>query len=686
MPWGTVKLRPGVVTQWTPVLNETGVSQSNLIRYHDGLVQKLGGWEKYYSGTISSTIREIHGWAALLGTEFLGVGATGTSTLGSSASAGALSVITSGSLSDITPQTYTTNPAPNFSISSGSNVVTVIDAGSSTSVFDTVFFNTQLAIGNMLLAGAYHINTVGGSSTYTIRSSVVASTTIVSSGILPVFNTTANSAVVTVTLPNNNYSATPNLYQNFIAPSSVGGNITIEGPYQINTVIDSTQFTIIAPTEATSTSTTTMNSGNAQLVYYEGIGPPAAGFGYGVGGYGLGGYGIGTSSGGGTGGGTPITATDWTMDNWGSILLACPTDGPIYAWAGDGGFTTATVVPTAPFFNGGLYISQPQQILVAWRSCQTTGVQDPMKLRWSDAGDYTVWDVTSQTAAGSFTIPVGSRIIGGIQAGLRGIIWTDTDVWLQQYVGLPVVFNHTRVGTGCGLIGPHAAGVANDRVYWCGNNNIFVLDNKGVDTVPCSVWDFLFQNLNETYKERIRCAVNSMFNEISWYFPSSASTGENDSYIKLNLKEGSWDYGSLQRTAWNNVSALGNPIGTTTTQIYQHEITNDNDGTPISPSFETGYFTIAEGERLSFVDYVVPDMKFGTYGSSGASCEMTIRAVDYPGEEPRTYGPVIFTSTTQYLNPRLRGRFMSLSVTSNDLGSFWRIGGIKYRYAPAGRR
>ena len=27
MPWGTVKLRPGIVTQWTPILNEAGVSE-----------------------------------------------------------------------------------------------------------------------------------------------------------------------------------------------------------------------------------------------------------------------------------------------------------------------------------------------------------------------------------------------------------------------------------------------------------------------------------------------------------------------------------------------------------------------------------------------------------------------------------------------------------------------------------
>lgn len=309
-----------------------------------------------------------------------------------------------------------------------------------------------------------------------------------------------------------------------------------------------------------------------------------------------------------------------------------------------------------------------------------------MKIRWSDAADYTVWDVTSQTAAGSFTIPVGSKIVGGLQAGLRGVIWTDTDCWVQQYVGGTVTFNHTRVGSGCGLIGRHAAGKVDDRVFWCGMNNLFVLDSNGVQPLSCPVWDFLFQNLHEDYHDRIRCAVNSMFNEVAWYFPSLASAGENDAYVRFNYRENAWDYGYLNRSAWADVSALGNPIGTTATEIYQHETSPNADGTPIVPSFTTGYFTIAEGERMAFVDFLVPDMKFGTFGTSGAICEITVSAVDYPGDTPRTYGPVTFEATTQYLNPRVRGRFMSLTVTSNDLDSFWRIGGIKYRYATSGRR
>src|SRR5713226_4409029 len=139
MPWGAVQLKPGVDTQLTLAANSAGVSQSQLTRYKEQLIQTVGGWSNFISITIASTVRDLHPWQDINGVKHLGVAATGN-----------LGVITAGSYQDITPQTNTTNPAPNFSISSGSFVVTVVDGGSSASVFNTVFFNTPIAIGNLL--------------------------------------------------------------------------------------------------------------------------------------------------------------------------------------------------------------------------------------------------------------------------------------------------------------------------------------------------------------------------------------------------------------------------------------------------------------------------------------------------------------------------------------------------------
>lgn len=677
MPMQSITLRPGVNTQVTQSQNEAGVSESQLIRYKDQLIEKYGGWTQYYPITMSSTVRDMHAWQGLQSNKFLSVACTGS-----------LNIIQSGALSDVTPQTRVSSFAPLFSVSSGSNVITVVDVGSSLSVFDTVFFNTPVAVGTTLLMGAYPINSVGGSSTYTVVSSAASNTTVVSSGKLPTFTTVANSGVVTVNLSNNNFQQVPGLFYGFFAPTSVGG-LTINGPYQVNSIIDSTSFTIVAPTAASSAATSTMNSSLVSVTYYIAIGPPpAAGGGYGIGPYGVGGYGIGGTAGTGANG-TPITAVDWTEDNWGEVLLACPENGPIYYWSPDSGFSTAAVIQAAPFFNGGIFISMPQQILVAWRSSQpVTGTQDNLLVRWCDSGNYTIWNDAADNSAGSFRLPTGSYIVGGMQASNYGMIWTDTDAWIMQYVGGTVIFNFTQVGSGCGLIGKHAAGVIGNDVYWCGTNNIYTIQNGGVEPLHCTVWDFLFQNLNTTYQERIRCAPNSSFNEITWFFPSLQSTGENDAYIKYNFLEKEWDYGYLARASWVDVSPLGQPIASDPTTIYQHESGYNNGNQPMSTSFTTGYWTISDGNEMGFVDFVLPDMKFGTYNDRhSADLSITFTSLNYTGDpNPRTYGPYAFNASTEYINTRIRGRFMSMTVTSNDLDSFWRIGRIRYRWAPAGRR
>ena len=64
--------------------------------------------------------------------------------------------------------------------------------------------------------------------------------------------------------------------------------------------------------------------------------------------------------------------------------------------------------------------------------------------------------------------------------------------------------------------------------------------------------------------EKVCCAVNSEFNEVTWYYPSaSGGTGEIDKYVKYNIEEKSWDYGTMPRSAWTDQSVLGQPIGCT---------------------------------------------------------------------------------------------------------------------------
>jgi hypothetical protein len=151
-----------------------------------------------------------------------------------------------------------------------------------------------------------------------------------------------------------------------------------------------------------------------------------------------------------------------------------------------------------------------------------------------------------------------------------------------------------------------------------------------------------------------------------------------------------WDYclgGLMARSAWIDQSVLGTPIATTPSGvIYQHESSPDADGQPLVSSFTTGYSVIGNGEDMIQVDQIIPDFKWGTFaGSQNAQIQLTFNVVDFPGQTPRQFGPYTVTKATQYLWVRFRGRQVSVTVTSADLGSFWRLGNIRYRWRSSGR-
>jgi hypothetical protein len=678
MPHGSVRLIPGINVEKTPTLNEAGISSSQLIRFREGLVQKYGGWSKFYAFNVAGTPRDLHAWQDLNGNHHLLSGTTGS-----------LDMITSGSLISITPQEVDSSTPPNFSTIANSTTVTITDPNiSNLSSFDSVMINTPVSIGTAVISGLYTVTTLGGTS-YKINIATAAGATVNNAGSLPLFQTATTSNIVSVNFTAHGLSSAGFINVAFQATTSLSG-VTIFGIYPA-IFVDANNFTINVNSLATGLATGFMNNGSTSFQYFINLGPSASGAGYGTGGYGAGGYGTGVAGSFQTG--TPITATDWTSDNWGEIALANPSGGAIYQFDPTGGFNTASIVPTAPPFNGGIFISNSLQILFAWGSTTNANIgqsQDPMLVRWSDQGDYTQFKTSTTNQAGSFRIPIGSEIRGGMAVSNQNLFWTDLDLWAATYKGFPLVFGFNKIGAGAGLISSHGAQQFRGSVYWMGASNFYAYDSNGVSVIPCTVWDFVFQNSNTSFLQNVRAMPNTPYNEVGWLFPSSASvSGECDSYVKMNVTEPTkpWDYGTLSRSAWMDQTILGPPIAATPSGIiYQQETTNDADGQPITASFTTGYFVIGEGEDFAFVDVIIPDFKFSLYGASGsAQIQMTFNVVNYPGDTPTGYGPYVVTSTTEFISVRFRGRQMSITVTSSDQGSFWRIGKVRYRYAPSGR-
>ena len=706
MPHAVLRLVPGVNTQETPALNEnSGVSQSNLVRFFPdpgtgALLQKLGGWSRWFSLPFPAIVRALWAWEDLNLNSHLAVG---TETISGTPSA-ELAVITNGTLQNITPTTTTDNIAPAAVTISGNSIVTITDTTTTgITSYDSVYIATQIAIGGIVLFGLYRCDPDGflGATAYTVQSVDILgnpnpATSSSSSPVLPQFTTVSGSVTVTVTLPNYTYA----LGGTFpvLVLTTVGG-IPFYGNYIVQSIVDANNFTITGSNPATASTSGFLNSGNARFIYSLGEGTLPGGTGYGIGGYGSGGYGTGNPVAPAVG--TAIDAVDWTLDNWGEILIACadrtfaPSITPFQPiWQWDEGQQTATIITAGPPVNDGIFVAMPQRQIVAWGSTRT-GIQDPLLITWCDVSNYNQWIPLVTNQAGSYRIPKGSRIVGAIQGPQQGFIWTDVDVWSMQYIGPPYVYSFNEIGTGCGLIARKAAGSMNGIIYWMGPRQFFTLGGSGVLPLPCPVWDVVFQNLNTGSNpagipntQKIRVAVNSLFGEIQWFYPSANGSGENDSYVKYNPELNVWDYGTLARTAWVDQSVLGPPIGADPGMLllYQHETSNDADGQAMSAFFQTGYFALNEGDLKTFVDLVWPDAKWGQRSQAQtAVLQITFFVVDYPGDTPQVFGPYSVTQATQYFNTRLRGRLVSIRISSQDLGSFWRIGALRYRYAADGK-
>ena len=671
MPFSAFTVVPGVNLEKTPALNHAGISISQNVRWREGIPEKRGGWQKFINAVFPGVPRELHAWEDINFALHLAIGTTSN-----------LFVITSGSISDITAESVTVNIAVNLDSTNTSSTITVHDVGRNATIYDVVVFDTPVSIGGIVLSGAYQISQAGGADQYEITATNPATSTVTGGGAVPSFTTTSGSAAVIVTLADHGY-VVGDVFP--VGVSTDVGGVTLSGQYIVTSVPSVNTFVINATNSATSSTTGSENGGNLSLTYYVTRGPTIAGSGFGIGAFGAGGFGTGVAA--------PVSvapsivATDYWLDNWGGILMSLPTGGPLFYWSPNSGYANSAMVSGAPSVNAGMFIAMPEQMVVVWGSTYSE-VGDPLQIRWSDSGDFTTWVSTSGNQAGGYRIPTGSRVVRGLQAAQQLLFWTDIDLYAAQYIGAEFVWGFNKVSGSCGLIAPKAVATLGSAVYWMSQKQFFMYGGSGAVPIDCPVWDAVFQNLNTAYVDNIRGGGNAQFNEVSWDFPSLASTsGENDMRVTYNVLDKEWDVQALGRSAWIDQSVLGAPIGSTPDGvIYQHEVSPDADGVPLVASFTTGLFCIGESEEKVFVDWMMPDFKYGQYGAAqGAAISISFATLDYPGDTPISQGTFVTGSTTEFIEPRFRSRYVQMTISSNDLGSFWRLGKVRYRYATDGR-
>jgi hypothetical protein len=388
---------------------------------------------------------------------------------------------------------------------------------------------------------------------------------------------------------------------------------------------------------------------------------------------------------------------EWSLDNFGQILIANPKGGALYSWLPPVAYNNrAAIIPGGPQFSQGCFVAMPQEQIVSFGS-DAGGFQDPMLVRFCDVGNFVgaaAWTASATNQAGSFRLTRGSRIVGGMQAGQRGLLWTDVGLWTMNYIAPPFIYGFDEIMSGCGLIAMRAAGFVAGKVVWPSYKGFFMYDGNSVSPLPCEVWSQLFDNIDPQYINALHAFPNSDFNEIAWHFPTLGSGGVPNAYINLNVgmlnagypPDQCWDFGMLTRTAGIDRSGVGPPIAADGPNglLQAHETSADANGAAMPSFAETGWFKLSGSDDAIYLDRLIPDF----IGSVGWKVAITVFLIE--GESPtastlRTYGPFNASAAVEHLIVEGRGRFIKLRFDFSALGSFARIGSLIQQSAPAGR-
>jgi hypothetical protein len=515
------------------------------------------------------------------------------------------------------------------------------------------------------------------------------------------FTTTIGNATATV-----NLSAHGAIPGDFVTISNTTGNpgslpnATFDQQFEIQSIIDANQFTILLPTQALSTGVAV---GSASAVFEITIGNDVSFFDYG---WGTGTWGLSTW-------GTPRPpgiinrgSQTWQFDIYGEDLIAGVVDGPIYEWSPttSGVGTRAQILSGAPTRSRFSLISTPDRHLVCLGTETIVGDRlsvDPMFVRFSSQEDITEFSETATNTAGGQRLTDGSKILSGIRSRGQILIFTDTSLHGMQYIGPPYTFGFQQLGANCGCISPHAAVDVNGLAFWMGTESFYVFDGT-VKKLPCTVQDYVFKDLNIIQGEKVYAGVNSQFNEVTWWYCSFTSDYI-DRFVSFNYVENCWHVGTMPRTAWSDLGTFDRPLavqyfenadypvpspqvqGLTAGRsvVYRQEVGYNGDNAAINAYIRSGYFDIGDGDQMLFMKRFIPDFKNQV---GNVVVRLLLRPYPQASASPSSLDPYVVTPTTQKIDTRARGRQISLGIESVDLNTNWRYGTMRVDIQPDGLR
>ena len=418
----------------------------------------------------------------------------------------------------------------------------------------------------------------------------------------------------------------------------------------------------------------------------------------------------------------------WSLSNFSDTLVATIANGKTFTWDSSiaarlstrastttSGFQT-TNNPTATRIT---LISPTTRHLIHLGTETTIGdstTQDDMFIRFSSAENINDYTPLATNSAGTQRIQDGTKIVGALVAKENILIWTNNALYTMKFVGAPFTFGFEQVGTNCGLIGKNAAVEIDGVAYWMSNNGFFAFDGT-VNSLPCSVEDYVFDDVDTTKGQQVNAGLNNLFTEVVWWYPTAGSDFNNRS-VSYNYGEakqpplGTWVTNTntnFNRTTWMDTLIYPQPYATSynstgtgtfpvvvgesglgnTTYFAQEtgtdQINPDGSTTALESFIQSFSFSLQPDQSEVFLAMrrFLPNFKVLTGNN-----QITISVKDFPADNDvaTALSPFTVNSTTTKIDTRARGRYANLKIANTAAGESWRFGTFQVDVQPDGRR